>query len=91
MQVMGRADLHARGWAEVRLTVLNRDGWLCQVKLPGCRGRATTAHHLDDVALYGPSLDVDRLAASCTHCNCSLGGRLGRRLQLMRSRSSRPW
>lgn len=87
---MARSDLHSVAWRKVRLEVLNRDGWLCRVRLPGCRGRATDVHHLDDYAVSGASFDADRLVASCGRCNKVLGGRLARRLQTER-KPSRAW
>lgn len=87
---VARPDLNSSAWRKVRLDVLNRDRWVCRVRLPGCRLRATDAHHLDDYAVHGGSLDPERLVASCGHCNKVLGGRLARRLQLQR-RASRSW
>ena len=30
-------------WPKVRLEILERDGWLCQIRGPHCTGKATTA------------------------------------------------
>jgi 5-methylcytosine-specific restriction endonuclease McrA len=86
-----RTDLRTPQWRATRLAVLERDGYVCQVRLPGCRRVATEAHHLDDFALHGAGMDPARLVASCARCNRVLGGRLGRRLQLQAARSSRAW
>jgi 5-methylcytosine-specific restriction endonuclease McrA len=58
-------------WRKIRLIVLERDQWRCQLKLDGCSWRATEVHHLDGRAVSGD--DPDRCVASCRHCNASLG------------------
>lgn len=59
-----------RAWRATRLTVLIRDNWRCRLGLEGCTIRATDAHHLDG---KGAGDSVDRIVASCRHCNASTG------------------
>jgi 5-methylcytosine-specific restriction endonuclease McrA len=37
---------HTPEWRALRLVVLKRDGYRCQLNLPGCEGRASVPHHL---------------------------------------------
>jgi 5-methylcytosine-specific restriction endonuclease McrA len=59
-----------RRWRKTRALVLVRDGYRCQLRLPGCTTHATHVHHVagkqfgDDPAL---------LVASCQHCNLVTG------------------
>lgn len=55
-----------RAWRRTRARVLARDGYTCQVRLPGCTTRATHAHHLDGKA-HGDN--PARIVAACEHCN----------------------
>lgn len=59
-----------RAWRRTRALVLERDGYQCQLRLPGCTHLANHVHHTigkqfgDDPAL---------LMAACAHCNLTLG------------------
>lgn len=59
-------------WKAQRSRVLQRDGYECQMRLPGCTGRATQVDHL---AAWLPGQDVQdaSLQAACAHCNSSAG------------------
>lgn len=71
----------ARGWAgkgsttawrRLRLRILDRDGWACQIRLPGvCKGEADCVHHTKGKERTGD--DPAHLAAACTPCNLKLG------------------
>jgi 5-methylcytosine-specific restriction endonuclease McrA len=56
-------------WRKQRLIVLNRDNWLCQVKLPGCQVRAVMVDHTIEPDRGGSWLDPFNLRASCRACN----------------------
>jgi 5-methylcytosine-specific restriction protein A len=58
-----------RPWRRARDAVLQRDGWVCQLRLPGvCLGVATTADHIRTVHAGGNN-DPRNLRASCAPCN----------------------
>lgn len=54
----------------VRDAVLERDLYVCQLKLPGCTVRATTVHHKVRHR-DGGTFTEDNLEAACQHCNSS--------------------
>ena len=66
----GFSIYETRQWRKVRLAVLERDGYACQIRGPECTRLAT---HVDHVipALQAPYLqyDADNLRASCAKCN----------------------
>jgi 5-methylcytosine-specific restriction endonuclease McrA len=45
--------------------VLERDGYQCQVRLPGCTAIATDADHIGDRMDHR----LENLQAACSHCN----------------------
>ena len=52
------------GWAATRLAVLDRDGHACRLRLPGCQGTATEAHHTR------PGVeDPATIVAACPPCH----------------------
>ena len=60
-----------RAWRKTRVLVLVRDGYRCQLRLPGvCVGEAAHVHHTRGKALGD---DPAYLLASCAPCNLSLG------------------
>jgi 5-methylcytosine-specific restriction endonuclease McrA len=70
-----------RRWRAVRAEVLARDGYLCQIALPGewpvwggmahCTGRATQVHHTKGRAVTGD--DPAYLVSACRPCNLKVG------------------
>jgi 5-methylcytosine-specific restriction endonuclease McrA len=61
-----------RRWRTHRANVLDRDGHLCQLQLPGCTLHATQAHHT--LGKNGPAGDDETyLLAACPHCNNLIG------------------
>ena len=65
-----------RAWRKIRLAVLNRDGWRCQLQIDGiCTTIADCVHHLDGKAMGD---NPDRVVASCTPCNLHIGDPAGR-------------
>lgn len=66
---MPRLAVYAGKWPKVRLAILARDGYQCQIKLPGCTGRATAVDHIIPVLSGGAWWDESNLRATCVSCN----------------------
>lgn len=60
-----------RLWRKRRAQVLARDGHRCQLRLPGCLGRADCVHHVRGRARTGD--DPNQMVAACTPCNLAVG------------------
>ena len=56
-------------WRHVRLTILRRDGYLCQIRGPRCTGEATEVDHIVPIIVGGARLDPANLRGSCQNCN----------------------
>ena len=66
-------------WQKLRRAVLQRDGYVCLIQGPRCRGYASTVHHVIPSS-QRPDLfwEPGNLAAACTRCNYADGRRVGR-------------
>lgn len=53
----------------MRRKVLERDGFECQIRLPGCGGRASHADHIVELQDGGAPFDLANLQAACGSCN----------------------
>ncbi len=62
-----RASRLPPGWKRLRQAVLERDGFVCQLRLPGCTGLATQADHI----VAGDDHSLANLQAACAHCNAA--------------------
>lgn len=59
-------------WRKVRLLVLQRDRWRCQLQIAArCTGKATQVHHTQPRELVGD--DPRYLQAVCQSCNGYVG------------------
>ena len=59
-------------WRRIRLTILERDDWTCQVReSQNCKGRADQVDHIVPVERGGAPYDPSNLRASCQTCNVS--------------------
>lgn len=58
-------------WRKIRLDVLIRDGYQCQLRLDGCTGRADQVHHTLGRAVTGDNPEF--LVAACRTCNLKVG------------------
>ena len=56
-------------WRRVRLVVLERDGWVCQIRASGCTLAAEHVDHIVPRGLGGHSLAPSNLRAACAKCN----------------------
>lgn len=54
--------------ASFRAKVHERSGRVCQLRLPGCQGRATQAHHIHRLG-QGGSNDPDNGLSLCNSCH----------------------
>lgn len=52
-------------WPQISRTVLERDGYQCQVGYDGCLGRATDTDHITAGDDHRPT----NLQAACSHCH----------------------
>ena len=68
-------------WKRLRLFVLDRDRWVCQVREHGCKHDATAVDHIDATIEGGAFWDPANLRATCKHCNSIRGGKLVRARQ----------
>ena len=59
-------------WPTIRKQILRRDGYHCQIGLPGCTENATTVDHITPVAWGGEWYEPSNLRASCASCNTNL-------------------
>jgi len=56
-------------WKKVRLGVLERDGYLCQIRGPKCTINANHVDHIIPASQGGAWFDTDNLRAACAKCN----------------------
>lgn len=56
-------------WKRIRLQVLKRDNYQCQIHGPYCTGRATQVDHIVNTAAGGAELDPANLQSACPPCN----------------------
>ena len=56
-------------WRRIRLKILERDGYICQVKGRRCKGVADRVDHIVPVLQGGAWWDENNLRASCDPCN----------------------
>ena len=73
----GRGDLKRQKWVRTRKTVLERDGYECQIRGPRCTGVATECDHIVPHA-HGGDASLDNLRAACKPCNSAAGARMQR-------------
>jgi 5-methylcytosine-specific restriction protein A len=65
-------------WQRLRLAVLDRDRWQCQMRGPHCTHHATHVDHVIPL-VDGGGDDPANLRAACRTCNTEAGGGLARR------------
>lgn len=83
-----RAGRVGHRWRMVRRAVLERDGLVCQVRLPGCLGFATCVDHIVPLAVDSSrAQDMSNLRAACRHCN----GKRNSKTATVRRASAIPW
>jgi 5-methylcytosine-specific restriction endonuclease McrA len=60
-------------YRRARAATLKRDGYRCQLRLPGCTEVATQVDHIVPMSKNGDPLSLANCRASCAHCNQSRG------------------
>ena len=77
-QGVWRTDVSAydHNWRRLRLLVLKRDGYQCQMRGDGCTVAATQVDHIVPLDRGGDRLNPTNTRAACAHCNASSGARL---------------
>lgn len=80
-------------WRRFRLTILERDGGLCQIRGKGCTVYANAVDHVVQLSKTAPELrwaacfSPSNCRAACTHCNSSREARrMNRRRAAQRRR-----
>jgi hypothetical protein len=53
----------------LRLAALERDGYLCRLRLQGCTGKATTVHLRPELAGDHSRATLDDCTSCCAHCH----------------------
>jgi 5-methylcytosine-specific restriction endonuclease McrA len=56
-------------WRRIRIEVLERDGFRCQLGYEGCLGSASEVDHLVDLVMGGAVYDPDNCRAVCARCH----------------------
>lgn len=79
------SQVYGAAWRRVRKLVLERDGYLCQIKGRHCTIDATCVDHIVPWRAGGAFYDPANLRASCDWCN---NARVWRE---KKSRPSREW
>ena len=64
-------EVYNANWRQVRLAVLERDGWRCQIAGERCMGVAREADHIVPWRQGGALYDLANLRAACKRCNAS--------------------
>jgi 5-methylcytosine-specific restriction endonuclease McrA len=59
-------------WKRLSASIIERDGGVCQIRRPGCLGRAITADHIIARSRGGTD-DEENLRAACRPCNSGRG------------------
>jgi 5-methylcytosine-specific restriction endonuclease McrA len=68
--------LNSPAWRRLRLLILDRDRWLCQIKGRRCLRYATAVDHVIARADGGDCWSPANLRAACRACNSSGGAAL---------------
>jgi len=62
-------------WRKFRLTILERDKWLCKIKSRVCTIKAEHVHHIVPLSKGGDKYDTDNCQSACRACNLHTGAR----------------
>jgi DNA-directed RNA polymerase subunit RPC12/RpoP len=56
-------------WRVVRAARLELDGHRCQLRFPGCTGRATSVHLAEELGSDHRRATVENTLSACAHCH----------------------
>jgi len=56
-------------WRRLRPQIMERDGYMCQIRGPKCTTLATEVDHIIPWRAGGAMYDPDNLRAACSNCN----------------------
>lgn len=61
----------SKAWRAARKLALQRDHYLCQLRIsPNCTRKATTVHHIKELEDFPElALDMDNLTSCCYNCH----------------------
>lgn len=62
-------EVYNHHWRRIRPVILERDGYLCQLRGPKCEIEANEVDHIVPWRVGGALYDPDNLRASCGNCN----------------------
>lgn len=62
-------------WVRVRVAVLERDDYRCQIAGPRCKGKASEVDHIIPLSEGGSRLDPRNLRSVCRPCHKARGSR----------------
>ncbi len=82
-----------RRWKIIRKAALERDQYLCQLRLPGCTHLGTHGDHVISLEEGGAPFLLSNVQASCGHCNVAKENmrRQGIPIEQAQARPSRQW
>src|ERR1035437_5053237 len=69
--------MYSGPWPRIRLKILKRDNYLCQIRAPKCQGTANEVDHIVPGSKGGAWFDESNLRASCRNCNLGRVDRSG--------------
>jgi 5-methylcytosine-specific restriction enzyme A len=72
-------------WKAIRLAVLARDGYRCQIRGPRCTGFAQHVDHIVPWRAGGAWFDMRNLRAACPTCNIGRKLRSSKELAMLRA------
>jgi 5-methylcytosine-specific restriction endonuclease McrA len=84
-----RANLYAypgAQWRRIRSQVLERDGYVCQLRYPGCLEKAGQVDHIVQPEIGGDNSPAN-LRAVCHRCHATRTGRQGALAQQRKRRT----
>lgn len=62
-------------WRTFRVSVLDRDKWVCTLRLDVCTTQATCVDHIQPLSRGGAKYDMGNCRAACRPCNLKRGNR----------------